>query len=100
MTHETARQDVPRVRIRGARAGLQRRPDPEPVPDRARQDPAEPVVGDVRAASAPARDGYQAGAPARPVAVPQGLRRLTRLGPGRALRGAGAPSEPPTAAVT
>src|SRR5207302_1863308 len=56
MKHETARQDVPRVRIRRARAGLQRRSHPEPVPHRARQDPAEPVVGDVRAASASARD--------------------------------------------
>src|SRR5438132_559477 len=75
--HETARQAVPGVRIRRTRAGLQGRPYPEPIPHRAREDPAEPVVGDVRAASASARDGDQARSPARPPPLHQGLRRLT-----------------------
>src|SRR2546426_7075414 len=46
------------------------------LPDRARQDPAEPLVGDVRAAPAPARDRDQARAAARAAALHQGIRRL------------------------
>src|SRR5205807_3301392 len=76
-THETARQDVSRVRIRRARARLQGRPHARAVPDGARQDSAEPVVGHVRAAPATARDRDQAGAPAGAAALHQGIRRLT-----------------------
>src|SRR5437879_13670724 len=80
MKHETARQDLPGVRVRGARARLQGRSHPGPLSYRARQDPAEPPVGDVRAAPASARDRVQASAPACPVAVHQRVRRLTRWG--------------------
>src|SRR5213080_2838547 len=75
--HETARQDVSRVRIRRAGARLQRRPHAGAVPDGARQDSAEPAVGHVRAAPATARDRDQAGAPAGAAALHQGIRRLT-----------------------
>src|SRR3989441_3981347 len=78
MKRETARQDVPRVRVRGAGARLQGRSHARPVSHRARQDSPEPVVGDVRATSAPARHRDQAGAPARPAALHQGVRRLKR----------------------
>src|SRR2546430_8580271 len=60
-----------------ARARLQGRAQARALPDRARQDPAEPLVGDVRAAPAPARDRDQAGAAARVAALHQGIRRLT-----------------------
>src|SRR5205807_10619809 len=76
-THETARQDLSRVRVRRARARLQGRPHARAVPDGARQDSAEPVVGHVRAAPATARDRDQAGAPAGAAALHQGIRRLT-----------------------
>src|SRR5438445_708251 len=76
-THETARQDLSRVRVRRAGARLQGRPHARPVPDRARQDSPEPVVGNVRAAPATARDRDQAGAPAGAAALHQGIRRLT-----------------------
>src|SRR3989440_8773064 len=75
--HETARQDVSRVRIRRAGARLQRRPHARAVSDGARQDPAEPAVGHVRAAPATARDRDQAGTPAGAAALHQGIRRLT-----------------------
>src|SRR2546421_9709031 len=75
--HETARQNVSRVRIRRAGARLQRRPYAGAVPDGARQDSAEPAVGHVRAAPATARDRDQAGAPAGAAALHQGIRRLT-----------------------
>src|SRR5437764_15288472 len=75
--HETARQDVSRVRIRRAGARLQRRPHAGAVPDGARQDSPEPAVGHVRAAPATARDRDQAGAPTGAAALHQGIRRLT-----------------------
>src|SRR3989454_5227981 len=78
MKRETAGEDVPRVRVRGPGARLQGRSHARPFSHRARQDSPEPVVGDVRATSAPARHGDQAGAPARPVALHQGVRRLSR----------------------
>src|SRR6266571_1613908 len=78
MKRETARQDVPRVRVRGPGARLQGRSYARAVSDRARQDSPESVVGDVRATPAPARHGDQAGAPARPAALHQGVRRLSR----------------------
>src|SRR2546430_6815273 len=78
MKRETALEDVPRVRVRGAGARLQGRSHARPVSDRARQDSPEPVVGDVRATSTPARHRDQAGAPARPAALHQGVRRLKR----------------------
>src|SRR2546425_11336070 len=78
MKRETARQDVPRVRIRGTGARLQGRSHARPLSHRARQDSPEPVVGDVRASSAPARHRDQAGAPARSAALHQGVRRLSR----------------------
>src|SRR6267143_1326604 len=78
MKRETAREDVPRVRIRGAGARLQGRSHARPLSHRARQDSPEPVVGDVRAPSAPARHRDQAGAPARAAAIHQGVRRLSR----------------------
>src|SRR3989440_791207 len=78
MKRETALEDVPRVRVRGAGARLQGRSHARPVSHRARQDSPEPVVGDVRATSAPARHRDQAGAPARPAALHQGVRRLRR----------------------
>src|SRR5437764_14344320 len=76
-THEAARQDVPRVRVRRASARLQGRPHPGKVPDGARQDSPEPAVGHVRAAPATTRDRDQAGAPAGAAALHQGVRRLT-----------------------
>src|SRR5881227_1749913 len=78
MKRETAREDVPRVRVRGAGARLQGRPHARPVSHRARQDSPEPVVGDVCATSAPARHRDQAGSPARAAALHQGVRRLKR----------------------
>src|SRR2546421_2376923 len=75
--HETARQNVSRVRIRRAGARLQRRPYAGALPEGARQDSAEPAVGHVRAAPATARDRDQAGAPAGAAALHQGIRRLT-----------------------
>src|SRR6058998_2008861 len=78
MKRETARQDMPRVRIRGTGARLQGRSHARPLPHRAGQDSPEPVVGDVRASSAPARHRDQAGAPARAAALHQGVRRLSR----------------------
>src|SRR2546422_4553664 len=65
------------MRVGCARARLQGRAHARALPDRARQDPAEPLVGDVRAAPAPARDRDQAGAAARAAALHQGIRRLT-----------------------
>src|SRR5437773_12382311 len=65
------------MRVGRARARLQGRAHALALPDRARQDPAEPLVGDVRAAPAPARDRDQAGAAARVAALHQGIRRLT-----------------------
>src|SRR5256886_11639994 len=59
-----------------ARARLQGRAHARALPDRARKDPAEPLVGDVRAAPAPARDRDQARAAARAAALHQGIRRL------------------------
>src|SRR2546429_4243412 len=78
MKRETAGQDVPRVRVRGPGARLQGRSHARPFSHRARQDSPEPVVGDVRATSAPARHRDQAGAPARSAALHQGVRRLSR----------------------
>src|SRR5438093_716615 len=78
MKRETAREDVPRVRVRGAGARLQRRSHARPVSHRARQDSPQPVVGDVRATSAAARHRDQAGSPARPAPLHQGVRRLSR----------------------
>src|SRR2546428_9838686 len=65
------------MRVGRARARLQGRAHARALPDRARQDPAEPLVGDVRAAPAPARDRDQAGAAARVAALHQGIRRVT-----------------------
>src|SRR3989454_3395808 len=65
------------MRVGRARARLQGRANARALPDGARQDPAEPLVGDVRAAPAPARDRDQAGAAARVAALHQGIRRLT-----------------------
>src|SRR5690242_2896568 len=76
MKHETAREDMSGVRVRGACAGLQGRSHAGPVSHRARQDLAEPAIGDVRAAPAPARDRHQAGAPVGPATLHQGVRRL------------------------
>src|SRR5256886_12748484 len=78
MKHETTREDVAGVRVGGTGARLQARSYARPVSHRARQDSAEPVVGDVRATSASARHRDQAGAPARPAALHQGVRRLKR----------------------
>src|SRR2546430_15795755 len=78
MKHETTREDVPRVRVRGTGARLQGRSYARPVSHRARQDSPEPVVGDVRATSASARHRDQAGAPARAAPLHQGVRRLSR----------------------
>src|SRR2546422_3175301 len=78
MKRETAREDVPRVRVRGPGARLQGRSHARAVSDRARQDSPESIVRDVRATPAPARHGDQAGAPARPAALHQGVRRLSR----------------------
>src|SRR5216110_2305628 len=78
MKRETTREDVPRVRVRGPGARLQGRSHARAVSDRARQDSPESIVGDVRATPAPARHGDQAGAPARPAALHQGVRRLSR----------------------
>src|SRR2546423_8284666 len=93
MKHETAREDVPRVRVRGAGARLQGRSHARPVSHRARQDSPEPVVGDVRATSAPAGHGDQTGTSARLAALYQGVRRLSRwrLAPGVLLFAALAP---------
>src|SRR5438876_11539978 len=93
MKHEAAREDVPRVRVRGAGARLQGRPHARPVSHRARQDSPEPVVGDVFATSAPARHRDQAGSPARAAALHQGVRRLSswRLAAGVLLFAALAP---------
>src|SRR5512142_3062070 len=59
--------------MRGGSPGtrLQGRPDPRPVPDRAREDPALQALRNVRAASTAARDGHQARAPAGPDPVHQ-----------------------------
>src|SRR2546425_10854898 len=65
------------MRVGRARARLQGRAHARALPDRARQDPAGPLVGEVRAAPAPARDRDQAGAAARVAALHQGIRRLT-----------------------
>src|SRR2546427_7293052 len=80
------------MRVGRARARLQGRAHARALPDRARQDPAEPLVGDVRAAPAPARDRDQAGAAARVAALHQGIRRLTTPTPPprRPLAGTGA----------
>src|SRR2546427_7952300 len=64
------------MRVGCARARLQGRAHARALPNRARQDPAEPLVGDVRAAPAPARDRDQARAAARAAALHQGIRRL------------------------
>src|SRR5256712_7651431 len=64
------------MRVGRACARLQGRTHAGALPDRARQDPAEPLVGDVRAAPAPARDRDQARAAARAAALHQGIRRL------------------------
>src|SRR2546427_1012573 len=73
---ETSRQDLSRVRIRRARAGLQGRPDVEPLSHRTWQDSAEPVVGDVRASSAAARDGDQTRTAAGADSIHQGSHRI------------------------
>src|SRR5256886_12546523 len=78
MKRETALEDVPRVRVRGASARLQERSHARPFSHRARQDSPEPVVGDERATSAATRHRDQAGAPARAAALHQGVRRLNR----------------------
>src|SRR5436190_18073967 len=78
MKRETALEDVSRVRVRGAGARLQGRSHARPFSHGARQDSPEPLVGDVRATSAPARYRDQAGAPARAAALHQGVRRLKR----------------------
>src|SRR2546430_4672336 len=78
MKRETAGEDVPRVRVRGPGARLQGRSHARPFSHRARQDSPEPVVGDVRPTSAPARYRDQASAPTRPAALHQGVRRLRR----------------------
>src|SRR5438309_11090577 len=64
MTRETPIENLSRVRVRRARAGLQGRSDSLSVPDGAREDPAEPAIGDVRAPPAATGDGDQAGPPA------------------------------------
>src|SRR2546430_7266862 len=64
------------MRVGRACARLQGRTHAGALPDRARKDPAEPLVGDVRAAPAPARDRDQARAAARAAALHQGIRRL------------------------
>src|SRR5205809_1512516 len=74
MKRETAGEDLPRVRVRGPGARLQGRSHARPFSHRARQDSPEPVVGDVRATSTPARHRDQAGAPARSAALHQGVR--------------------------
>src|SRR5881397_998109 len=73
---ETSRQDLSRVRIRRARARLQGRPDVEPLSHRTWQDSAEPIVGDVRASSATARDRDQTGAAAGADSLHQGSHRI------------------------
>src|SRR5207249_2089441 len=78
MKRETAGEDLPRVRVRGPGARLQGRSHARPFSHRARQDSPEPVVGDVRPTSAPARHRDQASAPTRPAALHQGVRRLRR----------------------
>src|SRR2546427_10090067 len=89
------------MRVGRARARLQGRAHARALPDRARQDPAEPLVGDVRAAPAPARDRDQAGAAARVAALHQGIRRLATPPPpprrpvaGTVAFAAGAPPRP------
>src|SRR5947199_10674004 len=78
MKRETAGEDLPRVRVRGPGARLQGRSHARPFSHRARQDSPEPVVGDVRPTSAPARHRDQASAPTRPAALHQRVRRLRR----------------------
>src|SRR2546430_8139078 len=78
MKHETARQDVPGLRVRCASARLQGRPYPRPLPDRTRQDSPQPIVRNVCATPASACHRDQACAPARPAALHQGIRRLSR----------------------
>src|SRR4029077_6757403 len=70
--------------------GLQGRAPPPPPPPRARQDPAEPALGNLRPAPAPAQHRDQAGQAAGAPALHQGLRRLSpngAAGPGPAGRG-------------
>ena len=62
---------------------LQGRAHPVPVPDRARQDPAEPALGHLRPAPAPAQHRHQARAAAGAAALHQGLRRLSPTRAGR-----------------
>jgi len=78
MKRETAREDVPRVRVRVRVLDYKDDRTLGRVSDRARQDSPESIVGDVRATPAPARHSDQAGAPARPAALIKGLRRLSR----------------------
>src|SRR5437899_4217763 len=78
MKHETARQDVPGLRVRCASARLQGRPYPRPLPDRTRQDSPQPIVRNVCATPASACHRDQARAPARPAALHQRVRRLSR----------------------
>src|SRR4030088_3584428 len=74
--HETSGQDLSRVRIRRAGARLQGRPDVEPLSHGTWQDFAEPVVGNVRATSAAARDRDQARAAAGADSLYQGSHRI------------------------
>src|SRR2546430_11633278 len=78
MKRGSAGEEEPRVQIRGPGARLQGRSHARPFSHRARQDSPEPVVGDVRPTSAPARYRDQASAPTRPAALHQGVRRLRR----------------------
>src|SRR5256886_11481981 len=78
MKREAARQDVPGLRVRCASARLQGRPYPRALPDRTRQDSPQPIVRNVCATPASACHRDQACAPARPAALHQGVRRLSR----------------------
>src|SRR5690242_15063561 len=78
MKREAPCQDVPGLRVRCASARLQGRPYTRPLPDRTRQDSPQPIVRNVCATPASACDRDQARAPARPAALHQGVRRLSR----------------------
>src|SRR4029077_21294705 len=60
--------------------GLQGRAPPPPPPPRARKDPPEPALGNLRPAPAPAQHRDQAGQAAGAPALHQGLRRLSPNG--------------------
>src|SRR2546422_813286 len=83
MKRETASQDLPGVRVGGARARLQGRPHPGSVLDRARQDSAEPALRHVLPPPAPARHRHQTGAPAGPHPVHQRPHRVAWRPPPR-----------------